>query len=409
MYNAPMSKEEQTTQQAYLATKLLDTPIWAIYNMLLFILYKDLGATPIQLAFVVALKPIVSFFSMYWSALVNGRPDRLVANIVFARLIGCSLFFAVPFVDSPWFFILASGVFMMMAVGAVPAWMEILRQNLDSTKRKETFAYGSAVGYLGGGLLPLVFSWFLDSQMQAWRWIFPLAALFSLLAILVQLRLKIPEHISTPDTNKLSVHQPWINIWQLLKKRFDFLQYQMGFMVMGGALMLLQPALPVFFVDSLGLSYMELATALALCKGISFAIASPLWARWLNHVDIFRFTGWVTLCACLFPCLLFFAKWDLAWLYAAYLCYGAMQAGSELSWNMSGPIFARDEDSSLYTTANVASVGVRGCFAPALGSILCAMTGAPVVMAVGVALFALSAAMMFHYSKSYRPSTISNY
>lgn len=37
---------QKRTRMAYVATRLLDTPFWAIYNMLPVILYKDLHATP---------------------------------------------------------------------------------------------------------------------------------------------------------------------------------------------------------------------------------------------------------------------------------------------------------------------------------------------------------------------------
>jgi hypothetical protein len=51
---------------------------------------------------------------------------------------------------------------------------------------------------------------------------------------------------------------------------------------------------------------------------------------------------------------------DTAWLYAAYL-YGAMQGGSELSWKLSGPIFAKDKHSTPFSSLNLVLVGARGC------------------------------------------------
>jgi hypothetical protein len=77
------------------------------------------------------------------------------------------------------------------------------------------------------------------------------------------------------------------------------------------------------------------------------------------------------------------AQWNVLWLYAAYLLYGLMQAGSELSWNLSGPIFSKQEDSSTYTGVNVVSIGLRGCVAPPLGSYLCNLTNATMVLLMG--------------------------
>ncbi len=390
----------RSTQYAYLATRVLDTPLWAIYNMLPFILLKDLGATPFQLALVIALKPIVSIFSTYWSVLINERPDRLRSNIIVARFLGCALFFLYPFFRTPWFFILSSAVYMTLAVGVVPAWMEVLKRNLSDSKRKETFAWGSAMGYLGGGLLPIIFGWSLDSSPHLWQWIFPLAGTISLLATFFQLQLPKGERGEvTEGVEKASAQliRPWKSAWQLLRERSDFAKYQVAFMVIGGGLMLIQPALYLFFDQKLGLSYVEFAVALSLCKGVSYALASPMWARWMNEVDIFRFSSAVTSLACLFPLLLLLSPQHISWLYVAYIVYGVTQAGSELSWNMSGPFFAGDQDSSKFTSVNVVTVGIRGMIFPALGSILCGLVGPSFVMVVGSSALLLATWLLISY------------
>ena len=112
--------------------------------------------------------------------------------------------------------------------------------------------------------------------------------------------------------------------------------------------MLLQPALPILFVDQLKLSYTELALALAACKGIGFALTSSLWGRWLPNASFFRPVALVTFMASLFPLILLAAQLR-GREYSAYLAYGVMQAGSELYWHLTGPIFSGREDSTLYS------------------------------------------------------------
>lgn len=394
------------TQNAYLATRFLDTPLWAIYNMLPFILQKSLHASPLQIAIIIAIKPIVSVLSMYWSSLVNDRPDRLRANIIIARILGVIPFFFYPYFNSPWFFIASSGIYMMLAVGVVPAWMEMLKRNLSDSKRKQTFAWGSSIGYLGGGLLPLLFGWFLDSSSELWRWIFPVAGLCSLGATFFQLNMPISEKNKTDNESIATISSqlvsPWKNAIALLSSRKDFACYQIGFMVMGCGLMLMQPTLYSFFDEKLLLSYLEFAVALSFCKGISYAFASPLWARWLNRVGIFKFSSLVTALASLFPLLLLSAMWEVSWLYAAYVLYGIMQAGSEMSWNMSGPIFSKEQDSSPFTSVNVVTVGLRGLFAPALGSFLFTFTGSSTfVMLLGCSMFLIATMLFLTFSKKY--------
>lgn len=389
---------------AYIGTRILDTPFWAIYNMLPVILYKDLHISPMQLAVMIALRPLVSLFSMYWSSVINGRPDRLVSNILWARALGYAPFFFFPFVNNAWFFIFSFGFYMMLTVGIVPAWMEILKLTVPSSKREKVFSYTQAFGYLGGGLLPFVIGWLLDGYFQAWRWLFPLASGVALLAFLLQMRMYIPSHEKQikPDTLGLLQHllKPWKTAWQLLQERQDYRWLQWGCMLLGCGLMLMQPTLPIFFVDVLNLSYMELSIAITLCKGIGFVIASPLWSSWMHRVDIYRLNSWIAGLACLFPLCLILAKWQLGWLYIGYIFYGIMQSGNELVWNMSGPLFAKEKDSSVYTSVNIVAVGLRGCFVPAAGSALCSATGAPFVMLVS-GLFCLAAvARFFSYSRT---------
>ncbi len=147
--------------------------------------------------------------------------------------------------------------------------------------------------------------------------------------------------------------------------------------------MLWQPALPEFFMETLKLNYKELTIAMTLCKSIGYVIVLPIWTRAMNKIDLFLFSGIVTALAAFFPLGIMAAEWNIVWLYVAYLLYGMMQAGSELSWNLSGPIFSKTEDSSIYTGVNVVSVGVRGCIAPPLGSLLCNLTNATMVLIMG--------------------------
>lgn len=375
------------TQEAYTWTRILGTPFWAIYTLLPFIMCKDLEATAFQIACVISLKPIVSLLSLYWSSLIRSRHDRLVSNIVWAGVFSHLPFLFTPWINHPWYFIFASAVYMLFYRGVNPAWMEILKLNVPEDARKKVFAYGSAVCYVGGAVLAIFMGSLLDDYFQAWRWLFPFTALLSFGAIVFQTRLPINTSISPLNPPAISFKQqlikPWKEARELLKQRPDFSKFQLGFMLGGGGLMLWQPALPQFFFDTLHLNYKELTIAMTLCKGIGYAITLPLWTKWMNRMNIFAFSGVVTAIAALFPLGLMAAQWNILWLYAAYFLYGLMQAGSELSWNLSGPIFSEKEDSSTYSGINVMTIGLRGCVAPPLGSLLCNLTSASTVLLVG--------------------------
>lgn len=394
---------EARTAQAFIWTHFLKAPFWGMYALLLFILSKDLHATPLQITSLIALKPIVSLFSPYWSALVHQRPDRLRSNVILASLIGHAPFFLFPWVSNPWFVIGAGALFLMLKRGVIPTWMEILKRNLPEQRRNRTFSYGSVLSYLGGAILPIFFGMWMDLDKGAWRLLFPLTSLFSLAGTLFLLRIPIDKAplVKVPFDLKATLIRPWKNAYHLFKTRPDFTKYQIGFMLGGGGLMIMQPALPAFFLGELGLSYTALAIALATCKGIGFTLTSRLWAGWINRLSIFRFSAVVTLLAAAFPLALLCAKIHLSWIYIAYLIYGVMQAGSELSWHLSGPLFARSEESSPYSSVNVVTVGLRGLIAPICGSILCANFSSTPVLLIGGVLCLLAGVQL---SLSHRTS-----
>lgn len=397
--DSPHSKKEaeRLTRQAFILTSVLSAPFWAIYTLLLFILYKDLHATPLQITVFVILRPLVSIFSLYWSAHVKDRPDRLLPNVIWAGVLGSLPFFFFPFIDNPWFFIGASALYMTLMRGVFPAWMEILKLNLSDQVRKETISYATTISFVGGGVLSLLIGWMLDDFYQIWRLIFPVAAIVNMMAIFYQCRIPITL-TKRPELSKKTVPltdqllEPWKNVWNLLASKADFRNFHIGYMLGGFGLVIIQPALPSFFMDQLHLSYKELTTAITFCKGIAFAFSSPIWARWLNVENIFKFSSLVAFLAGLSLLFLVLAQINLAWIFIAYLIYGVMQSGSELSWHLAGPIFSQGEDSSTYSSVNLAIIGLRGCVAPLLGGMLL-HTFSPDIVLIAGALFSFSGSL----------------
>lgn len=398
------------TRSAFLWTCVLRAPFWAVYNLLIFVLYKDLHASPFAIALFVALRPVVALFSLYWSAQVNNRPDRLLPNVIWAGVIGYSPFMLFPFISSVPFVLFAAALFMVMWRAMIPAWMEIFKLNLPGEHKQKVFSLGSTISYLIGVALPIALGPLLDTYPDAWKWACAAAGFLGVLATFFQFNIPItktavlPTHSRTPL--KL-LFDPWKQAWQLLAEKKNFRLYHIGFMALsGGGLMIMQPALPQFFIDALGLSYTELAIALTCCKGVGFALASPLWAKKMPHCDFFAFSSLVSVCAALFPLILLLAKFHTFVIYLAYLAYGAMQGGSEISWHLSGPHFAQDdEDSSPFSSVNVLAVGLRGLFIPQIGALLLPLLTPMPLLALGSLLCLLGSLwMMAMRKKKPRPS-----
>lgn len=384
---------------AYTLVRILDTPFWGLYNLLIFILYKDLAATPLQLSVMISLKPLVSLFSSYWSHHAVKKWNYLSQSILCARFIAFIPFLLFPLIENTWIIISCAALFMFLQVGMTPAWMELLHKNLPQHERNTLFSYTQAFGYLGGGLFPFIIGWALDEWTSLWHWLFAAFALISLIAQFWIPQIKTPNSLNSEHVTH-SLLQPWKNAWTLLWKRPDFAKFQIGFMLLGSGLMIIQPALPAFFVDKLKLSFTDMGIAITLCKGITFAALSPVWTYWIRKVDLFRFSALMALLATLFPLCLIFALNQAAWLFIAYLIYGGMQSGNELCWNVSGPSFASSENSCPYSNVNIIAVGIRGLIVPSIGAILLTYSGSTSVIYTSCALCVFASILLYFFSPS---------
>lgn len=382
------------TKLAVLWTSVLNEPLLTMYSLFAFILHKDLGASVLQIGVLTMLKPMASLCSLYWSSYVARKPSKILSNVIWAGVLSRIPFLFFPFIDNSWFFIAAIVFYIMLYRGGLPAWVEILKINLPEKVRGSIYSWGSAIGYIEGVLLALGVGYLLDNHAGMWKFMFPISAIIGLCGVMLQKRIPIEtkeDKKEEPFTVPQLFLKPWKDSWNILKIDKSFRGFQLGVFICGFGVMVIQPALPLFFMDVLGLSYTDLAVALSIWKGIGYAVTSPVWGKYFSFVNIYRFTSYIFVFMGLFPALLLFAPIDTMWVYIAYLAYGVAQAGCHLSWNLSGPQFAKNEDSSLYSGVNILMVGVRGSFIPPLGSLLCTLLGPVAVLCFGAFLCFYSA------------------
>jgi hypothetical protein len=396
------------TKRLYLLNRLLCSPLEAMFTLLIFILGKEGGATPFQLAVIAAAKPLVSIFAFYLSSLVVNRPSRIKGYLILTTLCGALPCFAFPFQHNPWFFVASFALFAMMSRAAFPAWAEILKSNVGLERMSGIISKGTSINYSVLLSLPLLFSFWMDQQIAIWKVIFLLLAALQLFNLMIVLCLTIETNCtSTPLENKrMNLLVPLKEGWRVLKETPQFANYLLMFFLGGVGIVLAQSVLPIYFTEVLNLSYMQLTLAFSCCKGIAFVVSSPIWARYANRVTLFLINGIMNLFTCLFFLSLFASSIDLKWLYLGYLFYGMMQAGSELSWNLSGPIFSEKRESTLFSSLNLIMVGLRGCLCPFLGQFLLFVSGANGAFAFAILLTILSLfyAFWLNHVYSYRKS-----
>ena len=397
----PATKETQMGRALFWSSTLSE-PLFTLYGFIAFILYKDLGASAFQIALMTCFKPIITILSFYWSAGLE-KSGKLKSNVLWAGFLMRAPFLLCPWIDSVWFIIGAAVNYMFFYRAGIPGWMEMIRRNMNEGKRGKWFSWSSALGYAEGVVLALGIGSVLDKDPGLWKLLFFGAAMVGMLVLVIQSRIPIEE---SGEKERLPFKEllvrPWKDSYHLIRTKPNFSRFQWGFMVCGFGIMLIQPALPIFAVDNLEVSYMVMAGGISVAKGLGFALSSPIWARWIEQINVLKLASWVFLSVALFPVLMSFSVWNIGWFYLAFFWYGIGQGGSHLVWNMSGPIFSGREESSRYTGVGLVLAGIRGAIAPPLGCWLAVLFGPVAVLVLGGALCFYSGIRLLQsrYSKS---------
>jgi len=375
---------------------LSNEPLAAMYSLLPFILCKDLHASTFQLTLFATLRPVLSVFSFYWGSFLAYRKNRLLPNLIGAWVLARLPFLYFPLLDNFWYLLFACGVYQLFSRAATPALMEILKRQIPKEPREHIFSLYYIWSFLESVLLGLLLGHFLDLSAANWKILMVISALIGLSSIFFQMRVDLSreEESKAPLQMNRLIH-PIKESFRLVQERPDFARFQWGFMFGGVALMLMAPALSIFYVDTLQLSHANITVARLIFMGIGVVGSSFLWKKGLSKIGVNRLIVWVLFGFGLFPLSLLTAELHVFFFYLAFLLYGVAQAGSHLVWNLSGPIFSGDHDSSPFTTVNVLMVGLRGLVGPILGGVLCELLGPVPVLVVGGAMAFAGVAYMY--------------
>ena len=391
------------TKSFLYSSTILHEPLVSLYPLLSFILAKSLGAALFQIVLFTMLKPVASIFSFYWSEMVSQNRQTLKSNLLGAGLLARLPFLFAIFTDSVWAIIAGSTIYMLFVRAAIPAWIEMLKLNLPKKVRERFFSISSAMGYAEGALIAIGLGSLLDENFIAWKYLFAFAITLGIIGVIVQVAMPIRKRevkVTAPKSSPLSFKQylirPWADCYRLMKTRSDFRRFQWAFMIGGFGLMIIQPVLPIFFADTLMISYRDLMIAYSICKALGFVISSNFWAQAMSTISTATFTSLVLVGFAIYPIAIAMGIFSTTWIFIAYLIYGVAQAGSHLIWHLSGPLFAKEEDSSRYSGVNIMMVGLRGALGPPLGSLLSFIAGPLTTLTISCSLCLLGTLSMLY-------------
>lgn len=186
--------------------------------------------------------------------------------------------------------------------------------------------------------------------------------------------------------------RPFTDALATYRRDRAFHWFEWNFMTYGAAFMCLNPIVPIFLTERLGLNYQQISTARIVIGQIGVAALGPLMGRLMDRWHPTR------LCALTFGLIaLYPAALDLAGVapvaapvrlvYLAFALYSVGMAGINVAWNVGSIAFAPPGQGGYYQGIHVAMVGIRGMVGPLLGYAAYEWFGFRAVFWLAAALF----------------------
>lgn len=377
-----------SVSRLFLTCKILCSPLDILFSLLIFILNKEMGATTFQVAVMASVKPVSALSAYYVSAQIFNKPQRIRYYLIINTVVGSALCLFFPFVQNVWFYIISYAIFMTCMRAVYPAWIELLKTKLKDMDFAQTISRGISINYLVMIFLPFLIGSWMDLNEGVWKYAFIVCAGLTVLASLFMLTadVQVNKPIEEECLQRNAFLDPLRQGWAILTKNRAFAHYQFLFCLGGVGIIASQPVMPTFFMENLAFSYSELTFAFSVCKGVAYILTSPRWTKMSRQISIYLLNSYVDLFSCLFFALLLVSNLWTGWAFVAYLCYGSMLAGCEMSWNISGPYYSKDQESTIFSSINLVILGLRGCLCPFLGHLLFSYTNSIIVFEVAAAV-----------------------
>jgi len=398
-----LSPVEKQTARLLLWSALFNGAILSLNQTQDIISRKALHAAVWQLTVMAMIWPVSNFLSIWWGRLFersNHKSRYFIAVGVFGRL---SLLYGLWLLGMNEFMLLLGLVFSFNSL-LIPAQNSIYQRNINPGRRAKIYGYTMSLSMLVAITFSFLAGRMLDINEQNFRLILAITAVAGFIASLLLSFIKIQEPVKQvafpPLYWKDAVKDPIKGAWALLKENKPFASFERSFSIYGMGFIMMVPALPIFLVDWLGLTYTGNFIAKGIISQIPMLLLSPFLGKWHDKLHPFRFICIFFAVLALFPVLIIVSALTLKWhvasviiVYLAFMVFGIAMAGVNIAWNMGSIFFAGNDDAGVYQSVHVTMTGIRGVLAPLLGLLLLKTLGLISVFAVA-ACFLVTASII---------------
>ena len=319
------------------------------------VVLRRMGATVDMLAIYTALLFVGSIFTSFSIVLMRRR--RTINIIVFCWLLGRSLFLLTAFITGAVQLMAISVVFWLLEEFAIPAYTRVVQKIYPDSGRGKVMSTVQ-MGRVSTILLvtPLA-GWALDHV--GYRVLFPIAALFGILATFIFTRIDLDEGELPPRQTKT-----FSDLWQIIRGNRNFAVYLASHSLFGMGSLLCWPLFPVVQVDRLQLSYSEIGI-LGLVESFTWFLSYLLWGRMIDRRGGLFVIRAICAISIVTPLNYLWAQ-NLWMLLPSAIARGLGMAGFELGRISAGIQLAEPDRVTEYAAIQSTVVGLRGLVTPFL-------------------------------------------
>ncbi len=366
--------------------------VFAVFQFNEIIARKSLHSSEILITFLTMSWPVTAVTSLWWARLIEKKDQRKLLLIVGS--FGCLVMATGAFLFTIWHLIILSSVFFFIFALFGPAENRILQQNVASKKTGKTFGFAFSLRMGIAALVSAGAGIWLDRVSGGFRNLYPTVAFvcFFSIILLSSIRTNGESAVSIKRINWDFFVSPLRDVVKLLKRRPDYLRFEIAFMLYGIAFMMTLPVVPLYLVDDLELKYSIMGLAKGAVTQITMIISIQFFGNYFDKSTPHKLGAIVFASLSLYPLLLlsaslFEGSLKTIMVYITFGYFGLIMSGTMVLWQLSSIRFSGKEDAGVYHSVHVAATGLRGMIAPLMGYF--------VMMAMGKTFVLLTCSFFF--------------
>ncbi len=351
-------------------------------------------AGPVIITVVVASEPLANITSFLWTRLIHGRDRVRATNLMQLGAVACvGALVAVPFS--------AAGVWMLLGLalvarvwltGIISARTDLWRANYPRQIRGRITGRLTVLATLIIALTALLIATVMDLSPaalasaglgalaggHAFRPVYALAVIVALFGVRAFSRVRWrgrAAHLKAERASRAGDEHHAASpaaMLRVLREDRDYRAFMSAQFVLGFPQIAAGPIFILALSDSFALGYTQSIGLTRIIPVLVPVLVIPLWARLLDRMHVIRFRAyhsWVFVLANALMAAAFLTQ-NLPLLYASRIALGVALGGGLLAWNLGHHDFARRDLATIYMGIHVTLTGVRGVFAPFVGTLL---------------------------------------